>query len=210
MVSWVRVSGTSTSTARTSKTHPLLWDEFEDRFRIPHELSCDFEDEITTAGVFRKPMKSKSVPPRLFLMASFKRLASGVHWPTIEECAFVSAPVLREFFTQKFAPYFSSDAYYSTHVHYPKIVNSIRATERMYRAQGFPGCIGSVDVVHKPWDAAPAVLNRMFYNGRKGAATYASVVTVDNDRMALQETSAAPGASNDKTLILDDEYHDAL
>ena len=53
----------------------------------------------------------------------------------------------------------------------------------------------------------------MFYNGRKGAASgnvRESVVTVDNDRIALQETSAAPGASNNKTLILGDEYHDAL
>ena len=56
-----------------------------------------------------------------------------------------------------------------------------------------------------PWDAAPAV-NRLFYNGRKGAATYASVVTVDNDCVVLHATEAGPGASNDKTLILD-EYH---
>ena len=165
---------------------------------------------MTTAGVFREPTKSKSVSPRILLLVSFKRLASGAHWQTIAECAFVSAPVLREFSTQKFAPYFSSDAYYSRHVRYPKIVSSIRATGRAYRAWGFPGCVGSVDVVHMPWDAAPSVLNRMFYNGRKGAATYASVVTVDNDCIALHATRAAPGASNDKTLILDDEYHNAL
>ena len=192
------------------ESHPLLLDEFEERFRIPHELFCDFEDEMTTAGVFRKRTRSASVPPRLLLMASFKRLASGAHWPTIAECAFVSRPVLREFFTRKFVPYFSSDAYYSRHVHYPKTLDSIRATERAYRAQGFPGCVGSVDVVHMPWDAAPAVTNRMFYNGRKGAATYASVVTVDNDCIVLHATRVGPGASNDKTLILDDEYHNAL
>ena len=160
---------------------------------------------MTTAGLFQKPTKSKSVPPRLLLMASFKRLASGAHWSTIAECAFVSAPILREFFAHKFAPYFSSDACYSKHVHYPKTVNDICATERAYRAQGFPGCVGSVDVVHMPWDAAPAVLNRMFYNGRKGAATYASALTVDNDCVVLHATRAGPGASNDKTLILDDE-----
>ena len=192
------------------ENHPLLQDEFEEIFRIPYDLFCDFEDEMTTAGVFRKPTKSKSVPPRILLMASFKRLASGAHWPTIVECAFLSGPVLTEFFTQKFAPYFSSDTYYAKHVHYPKTVNSIRATERVYRVQGFPGCVGSVDVVHMPWDAAPAVLNRLFYNGRKGAATYASVVTVDNDCIALHATRAAPGALNDKTLVPDDEYHNAL
>ena len=84
---------------------------------------------MTTAVVFRKPTIRKSVPPRLLLMASFKRLVSG-RIGLLQECAFVSAPVLREFFTQKFAPYFSSDAYYSKHVHYPKTVNGIRATER--------------------------------------------------------------------------------
>jgi hypothetical protein len=95
-------------------------------------LFCDFEDETTTAGLFHKRTKSKSVPPRLLLMASFKRLASGARWSTISECAFVSVPVLRQFFVDKFAPYLSSDAYYSTHVYHPKTVDSIRATERAY------------------------------------------------------------------------------
>ena len=42
----------------TVKNHSLLRDEFEERFRIPHELFCDFEDEMTTAGLFQKPTKS--------------------------------------------------------------------------------------------------------------------------------------------------------
>jgi len=192
------------------ENHPLLMDEFKERFRIPHDLFCDFEDEMTTAGVFQKRTDSKSVPPRLLLMASFKRIASGAHWATIAECAFVSAPVLRRFFAHKFVPYFASDAYYSKHVHYPKTVDSISATEHAYRAHGLPGCVGSVDVVHMPWDAAPAAINRMFYNGRKGAATYASVVTVDSDCVVLHATDARPSASSDATLTRDDEYHDAL
>lgn len=56
-----------------------------------------------------------------------------------------------------------------------------------------------------PWDAAPAVLHRMFYDGRKGTATYTSAVMVDNDCIVLHAKRAAPGASNDKTIILDDE-----
>ena len=54
------------------------------------------------------------------------------------------------------------------------------------------------------------MLNRMVYNGRKGAATYASVVAFDNDCIVLHATRAGPGASNDTTLILEDEYHAAL
>ena len=50
---------------------------------------------MTTAGVFCEPTKSKSVPPRILLMASFERLTSGAHWPTIVEYAFLSGPVLR-------------------------------------------------------------------------------------------------------------------
>ena len=192
------------------ENHPLLREEFEQRFRVPHALFCELEDEMTTAGVFRQRTKSKSVPPRLLLLASLRRLASGAHWSVISECVFVSQRALRKFFDGKFVPYFSSDAYYSTHVYYPKTVDGIRETERAYRAQGFPGCVGSVDAVHMPWDAAPAVTNRLFYNGRKGAATYASVVTVDNDCVVLHVTEAGPGASNDKTLNLDDEYHNAL
>ena len=188
----------------------LLRDEFAQRFRIPHDLFCVFEDEMTTAGVFFRPTKSKSVPPRLLLMACFKRLASGAHWPTIAECAFVSAPVLRAFFVNKFLPYFSSDAYYDSHVYYPKSAHDIQRIERAYRAHGFPGCVGSVDAVHMPWDASPAVQNHLFYNGRKGAATYASVVTVDNDCIILYASRVGFGSSNDKTLIRDNDFHNAL
>ena len=31
---------------------PLLMNEFKERFRIPHDLFCDFEDEMTTAEFF--------------------------------------------------------------------------------------------------------------------------------------------------------------
>lgn len=89
-------------------------------------------------------------------------------------------------------------------------MDSISAMEHAYRAHGFPGYVGSVGVVHMPWEAAPAVTNRLFYNGRKGAATYASVVTVDNDCIVLHATYVRNGSSNDKTLTLDDEYHTAL
>ena len=34
------------------ENHPSLRDEFEERFRFPHELFCDFEDEMTTAFVY--------------------------------------------------------------------------------------------------------------------------------------------------------------
>jgi len=60
------------------------------------------------------------------------------------------------------------------------------------------------------WDAAPAVLNRMFYNVRKGETTYASAGTAGNDCIILHATRVGPGASNDKTLFLEDEYHSAL
>ncbi|MBJ62013.1 MAG: hypothetical protein CMB57_02045, partial [Euryarchaeota archaeon] len=145
------------------ENHPLLREEFEQRFRIPHVLFCELEDEMTTIGGVRQRTKSKSVPPRLLLLAGFRRLTSGAHWSVISECAFISQRALRKFFAGKFVPFFSSDAYYSTHVYYPKTVASIRETERAYRAQGFPGCVGSVDAVHMPWDAAPAVTNRLFY-----------------------------------------------
>ena len=84
MASGVQASEASTRTARTSKTiHPLLRDEFDEGFRISHELFCDFEDKMTTVGLFQTRTKSKSVPPRLLLLASFERLASGAHWSTI-------------------------------------------------------------------------------------------------------------------------------
>lgn len=35
------------------ENHPLLWDEFEERFRIPHELFCDFENEMIAAWFSR-------------------------------------------------------------------------------------------------------------------------------------------------------------
>ena len=125
---------------------------------------------MDAAGVFCQRTKSRSVPPRLLLRGSFKRLASGAHWSTIAECAFVSERALRRFFVYKFLPFFSDDAHYKKHIYYPVTTRELQVLERGYRALGVPGCIGSVDVVHMPWDSSPSTLNHLFYNGRKGAA----------------------------------------
>ena len=188
----------------------LVRREFQERFRIPHALFCDIHDEMEEKGLFRKRTRSKSVPSRILLLASFKRIASGAHWTTISELAFVSDRTLRDFFTDKFLPFFSNDEFYSKHVYYPKTIEELQKIERGYRALGLPGCIGSVDAVHMPWDSSPAVLNHLFYNGRKGAATYASVATVDDQCIILYASDADHGASNDKSLIRDNEFHEKI
>ena len=188
----------------------LLKDEFHQRFRIPHELFCTIYDEMDAVGLFRHRTKSVRVPPRLLLMGSFKRIASGAHWETIAECAFVSRRALCRFFDNKFLPFFSEDDYYKKHVYYPTTTRELEVLERGYRALGVPGCIGSVDGVHMPWDAAPASHTHYFYNGRKGGATYASIVTVDSDCIIMHATDGGYGASNDISLMLGNEFHEKL
>lgn len=74
-----------------------------------------------------------------------------------------------------------------------------------YAAWGLPGCIGSTDCVHIPWDRCPAAWRATFC-GAKGHPTIAYEVTCGHNRWIYFTTSGNPGTRNDKTIVREDDF----
>ncbi len=73
-----------------------------------------------------------------------------------------------------------------------------------YSIQGFPGCIGSMDVVHVSWIHCNENL-KQYHNNRKGQTTRAYEVIVNNNRRCLSCTKGFFGSFNDKTIVKFDQ-----
>jgi hypothetical protein len=82
----------------------------------------------------------------------------------------------------------------------PSTEQDIEKAVDMYAKRGFPGCIGSVDVVHVPWDRCPAALASSFI-GKEGYPTVAYEVTVRHDKWIMAASRGFAGSWNDKTIV---------
>lgn len=74
-----------------------------------------------------------------------------------------------------------------------------------YDELGFTGAMGSTDVTHVHWAAAPHSL-RFSYKGKEGYPTLAYECTVDHSGRCLGATKGYPGAHNDKTIVKFDSF----
>lgn len=71
----------------------------------------------------------------------------------------------------------------------------------IFEKVGFPGCMGSMDVVHIAWDRCPAAWSSSF-TGKEGFPTVAYEVVVDHLKRIRHVCYAGfPGAYNDKTTV---------
>jgi len=77
----------------------------------------------------------------------------------------------------------------------PGSVAALAACESQYSQCGFPGCIGSADVVHIAWDRCPAE-STSNYTGKEGFVTIAFQCTVDHCTRIMHVVAAQPGARN--------------
>jgi hypothetical protein len=82
-------------------------------------------------------------------------LGKGCSWDLLYELSGVSAEVHRRW-TLAFLDKFSKDMY-PIYVHGPRDNEELSAVTSLYAASGFPGCVGSTDVVHIRWEMCPSV-----------------------------------------------------
>jgi len=85
------------------------------------------------------------------------------------------------------------------HIHLPLTEAEITHVEGLYGRLGLPGCIGSVDCVHIPWEKCPAGLLSSC-KGKEGYPTLVFEVVVSHTRKILSVSSVFFGADNDKTI----------
>ena len=75
----------------------------------------------------------------------------------------------------------------------------ITHVEGLYGCLGLPGCVGSVDCVHIPWEKCPAGLLSSC-KGKEGYPTLVFEVVVSHTCKILSVSSVFFSADNDKTI----------
>ena len=87
----------------------------------------------------------------------------------------------------------------ATYLTCPRTEAGIKQAVVQYAKRGFPGCIGSTDVAHVPWDRVPAALVSA-YIGKEGIPTVSYEVTDRHDRWIMAASQGFAGSWNDKTI----------
>jgi hypothetical protein len=183
---------------------------FRQRFRVPHDLFLDLISEVERAPFWKAKnqtdctRKRPRIPACILVAASLRHLGKGhdfgdsLTWDTR-----VSVSTLTNFH-HDFCAHLASSAIFDRHVRVPQSDEEIKHAQDMYRILGMPGCVGSVDVVHIPWERCPTS-ERSFFTGKSGFPTIAFNVTVLRGRIT-HVSDAHPGAMNDKTAVRHDDY----
>jgi hypothetical protein len=116
----------------------------------------------------------------------------------IEELSWISASAMSVFFHEWCAQ--CRNRLYPTVVKFPESDEEIKEVMSVFALVGFPGCLGSMDVVHVHWGRCPES-QRVLHTGKEGYPTIAYQVIVDHLGRAMACTAGFYGSCNDKTIV---------
>jgi len=86
------------------------------------------------------------------------------------------------------------------YIYLPRDNDELRRITDDYQRVGFPGCVGSIDVVHVSWDRCPAEL-RNIYKGKEKFPCVGFQVVSSSRRFIQYVSKGFPGSLNDKTTV---------
>lgn len=144
-----------------------------------------------------------SAPVELLVLGALRVLARRWTFDDLFEATFISAEIHRKFF-HMFVERYAAEIYPIVCT-YPVSAEEIESCMEDYRAAGFNGAIGSVDVTHIRWWKCSSNLKQL-NRGKEGYATRAFQVTVNNKRKILAATKGFYGSCNDKTIVRFDDF----
>lgn len=188
---------------------------FRRRFRVPYEIFVKICDLCRTAKDpedARLPWFNKAVvdccgqptvPLELLVLCCLRILGRGMCLDGINELTNISMECVRQFF-HKFCKLFAS-VYFPIYCAPPETPQEINKVLQEYAMLGYPGCIGSADVVHIAWDRAPHLL-RWKYVGKEGYPTVAYEVVCTHTRKIIACSKGFAGADPDKTIVQYDAF----
>ena len=125
-------------------------------------------------------------------------LAKGCSFDAVYELNNISAEANRVFFHSWVHKLVANLG--PTFIKIPKTAADVASVVNDFAANGFPGCIGSIDCVHIRWDNCPAMW-RNLYKGKNSYPTISYEVTVAHDKTILFSTVGHYGTRNDKTIV---------
>ena len=179
---------------------------FRRRFRVPYIIFQSIVELVRQQEWYHDEQfdvcKQPLPPLELLLLGVLRILGRGLTFDDVAECNGISASANRVFF-HKFCKHMAQE--YNKHIFPPGTDDEIKHTTEEYRRLGFPGCVGSCDCVHIPWDKAPAS-DIAWYRGKEKYPTLAYQVTVDHKGLAMSVTNGFPGTVNDKTIARYDDF----
>ena len=169
--------------------------KFRHRFRIPFSMFLKIVDcYIIDHGGWQH---KHSHDIRIKVLVALRYLSTGCSFDVLEESSSIGEETCRTF-THHFCSWFR-ERFRSTHIHLPLTEAEITHVEGLYGHLGLPGCIGSADCVHIPWEKCPAGLLSSC-KGKEGYPTLVFEVVVSHTRKILSVSSVFFGADNDKTI----------
>ena len=184
---------------------------FRRRFRVPLPLFVEIVAICKASDKFSKKERdccgNETVPIELMVLAALRLLGRGITFDGVAEVTNVSEETCRLFF-HKFCAFWGIDQF-ENYVFPPSDDADIANIVGEYEKLGFPGCIGSADVTHIPWDRAPAGLIAL-YTGKEKIATLAYEVACTHRRRIISCTSGFPGSRNDKYIVRYDSFIQSL
>jgi hypothetical protein len=140
------------------------------------------------------------------MMAALRRVAMGVSVDGLVDMAGLSKATLH-CFTSDWEQWFV-ERYYDKWVKLPEGSELHEAVE-LFRRDGLPGCVSSMDVVHVRYDRCPAQ-QRSLHAGKEGYPTLGFQFHCCHNRHAYYVSEAIPGARNDKAIVRFDTFQDDM
>ena len=184
-----------------------LGKQFRRRFRVPYCMFLSLVSKYTERHERAAVVEERTYDIRLKILVALRFLATGCSFDFLAECSMMSEETCRRF-CQQFCEWMSRDLA-PVYIKLPEQEEEVRHVVDLYTRLGLPGCVGSVDCVHIPWDKCPAGLKSSCV-GKEGYPTLAFEVVVSHTRMILSVSKAFFGADNDKTIARYDAAIDAV
>ena len=175
---------------------------FRRRFRVPFNVFEELLAAAQSSGEFvaRSPAGRRRVPLELKLLGVLRYNAVGGIWDVISEASGGVSIDTFSTFHRKYMDWFNR-----TQLEKYVYPSNPETAAKTYANYGFPGCVGSMDGVHIPWEACPWQMKNL-YTGKEGHPTIAFNVVCDSTTRVQSITRAFHGKVNDKTMVRCDEF----
>ena len=171
-----------------------------ERISLPSFLQwVEYDEETNPSGIKATDAAGRArCPTALKLLGVLRILGRGTDLDSINELSGISEPVMNHFFHRwcKWA----RDVLSAEYLKFPESDEELSKVMGAFSALGFPGALGSMDVVHFNWGGCPAAWANLC-TGKEGFPTLAYEAICDHSGCVIALTPGHYGAYNDKTIV---------
>lgn len=130
----------------------------------------------------------------LLICASLRYLAYNTSFDLSAHMAGMGRATFASFFNDIFVPSIAGHNRYF--IRMPETKAELDVVHLPYAAEGFPGCLGSIDAVHVDWICCPAV-ERTNHTGKEKRPTRVYQCVASHSKKFLSVSRGFPGSQND-------------